>query len=547
MSRTMNEVMSGRRTPHSPPCNNLFYYSAIITQSYGNVIIDCDHKLPRHWPVVKTKPVLDSPLTKHRHLLIKTSSRCPFSEVARYCSINDAFLSLFLTYTHKMTNISSLYLFGSRFQSIYLFFSFFAELGADVDKDLSNTLGLNHGMGRITGSASIETLVRVGIEKEHGLSPDSKMVVLHDFTPCVDDELEVKRGQIVNILYRENDWVYVIGQDTRQEGFIPHSYCAPYNTQLADMAIKKKLPRDQSLGAQTNGAPPADLIDGVPDISNDLLDDSTVSGLIGLQSSVLKHSQASLSSDQDFLPFAKDPSGRYIVLYTFIARDENDVSVERGEFVTVLNREDPEWFWIVRSDGQEGFIPSGFVYPAEHFMQATAKAAHMSDGSACVTAQQTMITQANGVPANPTMLGNGGHLDMTNANLIGGMVGVAVANAAALASTAVNGNGMVQAQTPAADGVDEMRYSGTELVMLYDYKVCYSIEQLRSCNANYFTYFFLCFRLFRHKHRMICRCAAVTGSTPTSTIRRWRAGYGRMHRRHESTVSYRRRMHEHRP
>jgi len=51
-------------------------------------------------------------------------------------------------------------------------------------------------MGRITGSASIETLVRVGIEKENGLSPEAKMVVLHDFTPCVDDELEVKRGQV---------------------------------------------------------------------------------------------------------------------------------------------------------------------------------------------------------------------------------------------------------------------------------------------------------------------------------------------------------------
>ena len=51
-------------------------------------------------------------------------------------------------------------------------------------------------MGRITGSASIETLVRVGIEKENGLSPESKMVVLHDFNPCVDDELEVKRGQV---------------------------------------------------------------------------------------------------------------------------------------------------------------------------------------------------------------------------------------------------------------------------------------------------------------------------------------------------------------
>lgn len=62
----------------------------------------------------------------------------------------------------------------------------------DVDKDLVRA----PGMGRITGSASIETLVRVGIEKENGLAPDSKMVVLHDFTPCVDDELEVKRGQV---------------------------------------------------------------------------------------------------------------------------------------------------------------------------------------------------------------------------------------------------------------------------------------------------------------------------------------------------------------
>lgn len=65
----------------------------------------------------------------------------------------------------------------------------------------------------------------------------------------------------------------------------------------------------------------------------------------------------------------QDPSGRYIVLYTFIARDENDVSVERGEFVTVLNREDPDWYWIVRSDGQEGFVPSGFVYPAANVIQ----------------------------------------------------------------------------------------------------------------------------------------------------------------------------------
>lgn len=51
------------------------------------------------------------------------------------------------------------------------------------------------------------------------------------------------------MLYRENDWVYVIAADTRMEGFVPHSYCAPYTSQLAELTlaslnnVKKKLPR----------------------------------------------------------------------------------------------------------------------------------------------------------------------------------------------------------------------------------------------------------------------------------------------------------------
>lgn len=326
---------------------------------------------------------------------------------------------------------------------------FFIALSNDIDKELSSSgLGLNHGMGRITGSASIETLVRVGIEKEHGLSVDSKMVVLHDFTPCVDDELEVKRGQIVNILYRENDWVYVIGQDTRQEGFIPHSYTIPYNTQLAEMAIKKKLPRDQSLGQSTTIT--ADL---VPEIPADILDET-----IGIQVSLLKHSSQGenlnenkkiverlFTSEPDFLPFVTIPSGRYIVLYTFIARDENDVSVERGEFVTVLNREDVDWFWIVRSDGQEGFIPSGFVYPAENILQGHGKSAI---GNITSTAA---VLNGNSVPVSPT------NNNLTNNNINN--------------SNSTNNNNNNTNLQQQMLGSDDLRYHGTELVMLYDYKV----------------------------------------------------------------------------
>lgn len=187
----------------------------------------------------------------------------------------------------------------------------------------------------------------MGIEKEHGLSPDSKMVVLHDFQPCVDDELEVKRGQIVNVLYQENDWVYVISADNHNEGFIPHSYCAPIDSHLAALTLNvkhKKLPRNQ----EYDFSPPVDQLS----ISK-----------VNANQSELDCFQS--NTGPDVHPFFKDPAGRYLVLYTFIARDENDVSVERGEFVTVLNKDDPDWYWIVRTDGQEGFIPSGFVCPAD--------------------------------------------------------------------------------------------------------------------------------------------------------------------------------------
>lgn len=59
-------------------------------------------------------------------------------------------------------------------------------------------------------------------------------------------------------MYRENDWVYVIAADSRQEGFIPHSYCTPYNSHLGELAlsnVKKKLPREQRTGnSNSNGS-----------------------------------------------------------------------------------------------------------------------------------------------------------------------------------------------------------------------------------------------------------------------------------------------------
>lgn len=168
-------------------------------------------------------------------------------------------------------------------------------------------------MGRITGSASIETLVRVGIEKEHGLSADSKMIVLHDFTPCVDDELHVYRGQLVNVLYQENDWVYVISDNQQQEGFIPYSYCAPVIQDAngdSHVTYKKKMPRKivansevaplGQLPSNTNGVDP--LLSPAVE-ANNKLDQNGNSILNGHHGGNKNRSPMSNGNDNHHAPF----------------------------------------------------------------------------------------------------------------------------------------------------------------------------------------------------------------------------------------------------
>ena len=66
-----------------------------------------------------------------------------------------------------------------------------------------------------------------------------------------------------------------------------------------------------------------------------------------------------------FVVLLQESTGKYIVLYNYSAQDENDLSVERGQCVTVLNTEDGDWFWVAKLDGAEGFVPAGFIYPLD--------------------------------------------------------------------------------------------------------------------------------------------------------------------------------------
>lgn len=68
--------------------------------------------------------------------------------------------------------------------------------------------------------------------------------------------------------------------------------------------------------------------------------------------------------------FVTQPKSMLRVMYDFRAREENDVSVRRGEMVTVLNKDDDDWWWVENSKLQQGFVPKKYVWPCSCYGKA---------------------------------------------------------------------------------------------------------------------------------------------------------------------------------
>ena len=59
--------------------------------------------------------------------------------------------------------------------------------------------------------------------------------------------------------------------------------------------------------------------------------------------------------------FRKRYLGTVTVLYDFNAACEDEISVQAGQTVMLLNKEDADWVWVRRFDGEEGFVPANYT------------------------------------------------------------------------------------------------------------------------------------------------------------------------------------------
>lgn len=244
-----------------------------------------------------------------------------------------------------------------------------------------------NGVGRLTGSDSLDTLVHVEAVKDSD-SPKPLMVIVQDFTPCVKDELAVTRGQMVRFLFQENNWMYVERVDRQAKGFVPYTYCLPLRKELPP-----ELPTvDEDPNRHTNSSQSPSHSDHqcADSLSNRTADASFQSKsddqdlkkraetnspvyqncLNGIKGLLNSPDECCSSETRSSNSFSKRNLGKYIVLFNFWSEDENDLCVQRGEFVTLLNNDDPDWFWVSKksrtskSAHQEGFVPSNYVSPS---------------------------------------------------------------------------------------------------------------------------------------------------------------------------------------
>ena len=80
--------------------------------------------------------------------------------------------------------------------------------------------------------------------------------------------------------------------------------------------------------------------------------------------------------------FRKCLWGLYVVTADFDAFDENEITVHKGEQVSVWNCDEEEWYWVVKphnTSSEEGFVPSCClqVIVSADFVQAHRKSVYL--------------------------------------------------------------------------------------------------------------------------------------------------------------------------
>ena len=244
-----------------------------------------------------------------------------------------------------------------------------------------------------------------------------RMTAIRDYAPCCNEELPVRKGQRVKVLYKNNDWVYALTK-SGEAGYIPYTYVRPsrkyagyqsepegygnetdvyqsgYDTDATVMSTRRR-PAGGYRGQVGDMAPAYSVHTGFAPHQRERIGSGGsphttrrphISGYTSaveynpsesfghhrryprparsLHNLVDTSSRGSASRSPrptECKPaidsFSKDFLEELVVIHDFEAKEEDEVFVAKGEKIRVLNAEDPLWLWVETTPGDEGFVP----------------------------------------------------------------------------------------------------------------------------------------------------------------------------------------------
>ena len=245
-----------------------------------------------------------------------------------------------------------------------------------------------HQSGYTTDDGSFEGQILRRATKER--PANLRMTAIKDYAPACNEELSVRKGQRVRVLYRQHDWVFAMTKHG-SSGFLPYSYVRPsrkysgyqsepefcrddaymsgYDTDVTTaqaypsvftQSRRPEVPHSYSINTGCR------RVDSGSPVQTPVVD---ASGYMSSIEGPTYHTSVSRVNRafSNYRPvtikppvdsFRKGYIEELVVIHDFEAKEENEVYVSKGQRVRVLNADDNNWLWVVTvHSGEEGFIP----------------------------------------------------------------------------------------------------------------------------------------------------------------------------------------------
>ncbi|XGW23285.1 hypothetical protein V3C99_005486 [Haemonchus contortus] len=184
------------------------------------------------------------------------------------------------------------------------------------------------------------------------IKPFTAGTMKRGFSATVADELTLPKGSKVKAMYCEDEWLYVHSSDGKH-GFVPQTYCTltvdrkpsrPPKVTKSSTELTRRISRKESDRRRTLAVPPNHFLHK------------------DLHKSSLQRFLDSLPVEKERgRPFNTEALGKATMRHRHIAFRSGDLTVRKGQQVTILNIDDPDWTFVRTAHGREGFVPSYYL------------------------------------------------------------------------------------------------------------------------------------------------------------------------------------------